>query len=199
MPKVRILQPSPSGGLWHQWFCLHLFLYTRSSSSCSHKVLEKTSPNSFSCLWCYVVCRPPPAAYLVTHILYKYTPPAAKVTISPSPSLSDVSLHPWTYKAASSLGSLGSAEARVIRFSCNLMTGQHHCWARAHHHQRVSGLFLCTLLRKPAKTAASPGCLCQLLSVTHLCHTHMSKSPEGHNSAGSPSKRPARHVSLKIQ
>lgn len=72
---------------------------------------------------------------LVTHILYKYTPPATKVTISPSPSLSDISLHPQTYKAASSLGSLGSAEGRGICFSCNSMTGQHHCRARAHHHQ----------------------------------------------------------------
>lgn len=63
-PKSKACSHHYYGGLWNQCLCLPLPSYSWSSGSCSYKGLEKLSSNSFSCIWCYLVCRPPSAALL---------------------------------------------------------------------------------------------------------------------------------------
>lgn len=46
------------------WLCLPFSSYNWSSGSCSYKVLDKISSNSFTCLWSNAVCSPPTALLL---------------------------------------------------------------------------------------------------------------------------------------
>lgn len=65
--KSEACSPRHCEGLWQLWLCLPFSSYNWSSGSCSYKVLEKISSNSFPCLWCNAVCSPR-AALLVGDI-----------------------------------------------------------------------------------------------------------------------------------